>query len=100
MVKASCTRKSSALVEDPRTPVPLALAGIGRPLTVLGIDGPGRSELEREGVLPGGTLVVVTRTPLGGPVVVQLGRARLALSADVARQVTVARIPTGGGRPR
>jgi Fe2+ transport system protein FeoA len=31
--------------------------------------------------------VVAARTPLGGPLVVELGRARLALSTKVAAQV-------------
>jgi Fe2+ transport system protein FeoA len=44
-------------------------------------------ELAREGVLPGAILEVAARTPLGGPVVVALGRVRLALSADVAAAV-------------
>lgn len=54
---------------------------------MVGVTGSGRAELEREGVLPGSILEVVARTPLGGPVVVELGRTRLALSADVARQI-------------
>lgn len=72
------------------TVVPLSRAGIGRPHVVLAVDGPGRSELEREGVLPGTVVVVAARTPLGGPLVVELGRTRLALSADIASRVAVA----------
>jgi Fe2+ transport system protein FeoA len=87
MVKASCNPISSALVNDAPGTVLLAEAAVGRRLAVVGVTGNGRAELEREGVLPGSILVVVARTPLGGPVVVELGRTRLALSADVARQV-------------
>jgi Fe2+ transport system protein FeoA len=87
MVKASCTEASSALVNGARDPMLLADAPVGRRLAVVGVTGSSRVELEREGVLPGTFLVVVARTPLGGPVVVELGRTRLALSADVARQV-------------
>jgi Fe2+ transport system protein FeoA len=90
MIKASCTSESSALVSVSPTTVPLSSAPAGRRLTVLGVEGSGRAELEREGVHPGSTLVVVARTPLGGPVVVELGRTRLALSADVARGVITA----------
>jgi Fe2+ transport system protein FeoA len=57
---------------------------------VVAVEGTARAELEREGVLPGSVVVVTARTPLGGPVVVELGRARLALSADVAAQISTA----------
>jgi Fe2+ transport system protein FeoA len=69
-------------------PVPLSLVAIGVPLLVAGVDGPERDELEREGLLPGCVVVVMARTPLGGPVVVELGRTRIALSAAVAAGIT------------
>jgi Fe2+ transport system protein FeoA len=56
-------------------------------MRIVDVDGPVRAELEREGLLPGAVVVVAARTPLGGPVVVELGRARLALSAAVAARV-------------
>jgi Fe2+ transport system protein FeoA len=87
MVKDSCTTESSRLVIGARDTVLLAESAVGQRLSVVGVTGSGRTELEREGVLPGSVVVVVARTPLGGPVVVELGRTRLALSADVARQV-------------
>lgn len=68
-------------------PVPLSRVAIGWRRVIEVVDGPDRAELEREGVLPGSVVVVTARTPLGGPVVVELGRARLALSAKVAAQV-------------
>ncbi len=67
--------------------VPLSRVAIGWRRVIEGVDGPDRAELEREGILPGSVVVVTARTPLGGPVVVELGRARLALSAKVAAQV-------------
>jgi len=70
--------------------VPLSRVPVGWRRTVLSIEGPGRDELEREGLLPGSTVVVTTRTPFGGPLVVELGRTRLAISADVAAQVSTA----------
>lgn len=68
--------------------LPLSKAPVGWRRTVVTVDGPDRSELEREGVLQGAVVVVTARTPLGGPLVVELGRARLALSSRVAGQVT------------
>lgn len=70
--------------------VPLSRVPVGWRRTVLSVEGPGRAELEREGLLPGSTVVVTTRTPFGGPLVVELGRTRLAISAEVAAQVSTA----------
>jgi Fe2+ transport system protein FeoA len=68
-------------------PASLAHAPIGWRRRVVSVDDVAREELEREGLLPGAVVVVTARTPLGGPVLVELGRARLALSASVARLV-------------
>ena len=65
----------------------LARVHVGWRRRVVAIDEDVRAELEREGLLPGAVVVVTARTPLCGPVVVELGRARLALSAGVAAQV-------------
>ena len=80
-------------------PVPLSRVAVGWRRVIDVVDGPDRAELEREGVLPGSVVVVTARTPLGGPVVVELGRARLALSAKVAAQVAT-RAFTGSDDPR
>jgi Fe2+ transport system protein FeoA len=72
----------------PETLLPLSQAPVGWRRVVTRVDGPDRSELEREGLLPGSTVVVGARTPLGGPLIVEVGRARLALSAQVAGQVS------------
>jgi Fe2+ transport system protein FeoA len=69
-------------------PIPLSTTPVGWRRVVAAVDGPDRAELEREGVLPGSVVVVTARTPLGGPLVVELGRARLALSSRVASQVS------------
>ena len=69
-------------------PASLARSPIGWRRRVVAVDDAAREELEREGLLPGAVVVVTARTPLGGPVVVELGRARLALSASVARLVS------------
>ena len=65
----------------------LADAPVDEPRVVTRIDGPAREELEREGLTPGARVVVAARSPLGGPLLVRLGRARLALAASVAVQV-------------
>jgi Fe2+ transport system protein FeoA len=54
---------------------------------VIRIDGPARGELEREGLIPGSRVVLAARSPLGGPLVVHVGRTRLALATAVARHV-------------
>lgn len=68
--------------------VPLSRVLAGERRVIVSLSGSSRDELEREGLLPGSVVVVRTRTPLGGPIVVELGRTRLALSMDVARRVS------------
>jgi len=80
------------------TQLPLSSAPVGWRRVVERVDGPDRADLEREGVLPGTVVVVTARTPLGGPLVVEVGRARLALSSRVASQVAT-RAPAAGGEP-
>jgi len=87
---------SPALVPEP--PVPLSGAPVGWRRVIIRIDGPDRAELEREGLLPGSTIVVTARTPLGGPLVVEIGRARVAVSSRVAGQV-LTRAFTPGDEP-
>jgi Fe2+ transport system protein FeoA len=69
----------------------LASAAPGESRQVLSADAPLAAELAREGILPGTILAVISRTPLGGPLVVEAGRARLAISADVAARIRVTR---------
>jgi Fe2+ transport system protein FeoA len=71
----------------PDDPLSLAKAPVGWRRRVVSIDEAAGDELAREGLVPGSVVVVTARTPLGGPVVVELGRARLALSASVAALV-------------
>jgi Fe2+ transport system protein FeoA len=67
--------------------VSLARAPIGWRRRIVDVAEVVRGELEREGLLPGAVVVVTARTPLGGPVVVELDRTRLALPAGVAAHV-------------
>ena len=80
-------------------PVPLSLAAVGASRVISGVHGPARDELGREGLLPGSVVVVRARTPLGGPIVVELGRTRLALSADVAGGVMTTAAPVAPAAP-
>jgi Fe2+ transport system protein FeoA len=82
--------ESSALVNGAPLAAPLSRVPVGERRSVVAVEGPGRAELEREGLMTGSVIVVLARTPFGGPVVVQLGRTRLALSADVAAKVSTA----------
>ncbi len=74
-------------VPQPEPALPLSRSPLGWRRVVIHVDGPDRAELEREGLLPGSMVVVTARTPLGGPLVVEVGRARLALSSRVADHV-------------
>ncbi len=51
------------------------------------MDGPDQAELAREGVHPDRVVVVTARTPLAGPLIVEIGGSRVALSSGVASQV-------------
>ena len=76
------------------TPIPLSRVPIGIRRVVRAVEGPARAELEREGILPGTVLVVGARTPFGGPIMVDVGRTRLALSSGVAAQVLTDPLPS------
>lgn len=69
-------------------PVPLSRVAVGERRVVAGVAGPARDELQHEGLLPGSVVVVRARTPLGGPLIVEAGRTRIALSIDVAEHVS------------
>jgi Fe2+ transport system protein FeoA len=45
--------------------------------------------LAAEGLTAGDLLEIETRQPFGGPVVVRVGHARLAIAARVAREIVV-----------
>jgi Fe2+ transport system protein FeoA len=71
----------------------LSTAQPGERLCVTSVGAVHADELVREGILPGAVVQVASRTPLGGPVIVCLGRVRLALSADVAAAVVGEPVP-------
>jgi Fe2+ transport system protein FeoA len=81
---ASPASPASQAPADDDDPLLLSRVPVGDERRVVVVTGPARDELELEGLLPGSVVVVRARTPLGGPLVVELGRIRLALSVDVA----------------
>jgi Fe2+ transport system protein FeoA len=72
---------------------------VGQHRRIAIITGSARDELEREGLLPGSVVVVRARTPLGGPLVVERGRTRIALSVDVAGAILTVPVPGSAGDP-
>lgn len=64
-------------------------APIGQCVTVVAIDPDHLEELAFEGVHIGSLVTVRGRAPLGGPLVVGVGRARVAVAGLVADAVTV-----------
>ena len=82
---------------DPGSHVSLAHAPIGWRRRIVEVAETVRAELERDGLLTGVMVVVTARTPLGGPVVVELDRARLALPSSLAAHVATE--PWTQGRP-
>lgn len=69
----------------------LEKASAGRRLRVQDVGGGRavRSRLAALGVRPGAVLQVVVRGPLGGPILIEVDGARLAIGRRMARQVFV-----------
>ena len=61
--------------------------------SVVGVEAGERQRLAAEGLAPGDRVVVEERLPLGGPIIVRVGRARLALARRVAAAIRVEREP-------
>lgn len=62
---------------------------VGVEARVLDVPPPYRSELAGEGLRAGRTVRVTGRAPFGGPVLLLVGRARLAVSRAVAAGIVV-----------
>jgi protoporphyrinogen/coproporphyrinogen III oxidase len=62
---------------------------IGRAATVVSIDPEHGDDLALEGLHPGTAVAVASRAPLGGPLVVGIGRARIAVARQVAAGISV-----------
>jgi len=66
---------------------------VGRSARVVSISGDHDADLALEGLLPGTAIAVASRSPLGGPLVVGVGRARIAVARSVASKVAVSMEP-------
>jgi len=81
-------------LSDPqRTGVPLAQIESGRRTAVLGVTDEVPEILRylaQVGLRPGADVHVVEKAPLGGPLTVEVGEARHAISLELARMVIVA----------
>jgi Fe2+ transport system protein FeoA len=73
----------------PRPGIPLDLLNADVDSVVLRVGAAHASELAAEGLWPGRIVRVTGRAPFGGPVLVLIGRARLAISRSVAADVLV-----------
>jgi Fe2+ transport system protein FeoA len=69
-----------------------------RALLVVAIDPAIRASLSPEGLDVGVEVIVERRLALGGPLIVRLGRARLAIARSLAAGVVVE--PIGEARPQ
>jgi Fe2+ transport system protein FeoA len=74
---------------DASPPVPLVTLDAGAPARVVAVGPADADRLAAEGLHAGGQLEVEVRLPLGGPVVVRVGRARIAIARAVAAGILV-----------
>ena len=74
---------------DASPPVPLARLTPGRSAVVADVPREDADRLAAEGLHVGDRELVETRLPFGGPVVVRLGRARVAVARRVAAGIIV-----------
>jgi Fe2+ transport system protein FeoA len=69
----------------------LATVGVGESVEILAVVGPQADELRAHGLRPGARVVVDGDAPFGGPRLVRLGRARVAVDRRLARSIHVDR---------
>ena len=74
------------------THVTLDALGPGAQGQVVRIDPALQAELVQHGLIEGAVVRLESRAPFGGPVVVGVGRARLAIGRELARAIRVERI--------
>ena len=70
-------------------PIALGHLDLARPARVVGVPAADAERLAAEGIRPGDVVEIEARLPLGGPVVVRLGRARVALARRIASAILV-----------
>jgi Fe2+ transport system protein FeoA len=98
----SATRKSGGRKSDPPGPTRLVDAAPGQQQHVVAVGPDHETTLSHEGLGAGSEISVERRLALGGPLIVRLGRTRLALARTVAREILVAVVDGAdetGGRP-
>ena len=74
---------------DASPPIPLAVLAVGARSRVLAVPPGDADRLAAEGLHPGDDLELEASLPFGGPVVVRLGRARVAIARRVAAGILV-----------
>ena len=90
------TRDAAAWNEPPAETVALDRIPVGAGGRVASVGADHRADLAREGLRAGTDLTVASAAPFGGPLVLRVGRARVALARSVARSVEVS---VAGERP-
>jgi len=85
-VSGSSDASSATAVAAERRLIDLAP---GLEMRISRIEAESAGAVAAEGIVPGAVIAVERRIALGGPIVVRLGRARLALARGVARQIVV-----------
>jgi hypothetical protein len=77
------------------TPLPCSLLELPLrlPARVVAIEPSAAEDCGREGLCHGSTVEIVARAPLGGALVVRLGRARIAVPQPIATRVVVQPLP-------
>ena len=75
---------------EPRRPQVLADCPPGTAWRVTGIAAPDSASLARFGLVAGVWIEIESRAPFGGPLVVRIGRSRVAVPRRIGRQIGVA----------
>ncbi len=70
-------------------PIRLVDAAAGEPLRILAVETSRQGALAQEGLGVGAIVSVERRLALGGPIILRLGRARLAIARSVAAAILV-----------
>lgn len=81
--------ESAARLSVPGACLPLSEVGHGCRVRIAALPAQWAADLVAEGLGPGALAVPEVQAPLGGPLLVRVGRSRVAISAAVARQVLV-----------
>jgi Fe2+ transport system protein FeoA len=67
----------------------LATVGVGEPVEILAVLGSQADELRAHGLRPGARVAIEGDAPFGGPRLVRVGRARVAVDRRLARSIAV-----------